>query len=182
MATVIHRETKQILYSVNTPDYTEEIWVINPDFSNVDGVPQKYWKISGDSIVEMTQEEKSVVDAAELVEYKNLMLTEISNNSPVVLERDGFEFDSYVFPLTKESREQYLMLASMKSVLQYPLLLDKKDETLPQYSILDEQVLDSFLLTVMGYANSVIDAGEALKADIRAATSKEEVDAVIDNR
>lgn len=64
MANVLNRVTKEYLTSVNTPDYSESYWVINPDLSNVHGVPNKYWKITGNTITEMDQDEKDAVDAA----------------------------------------------------------------------------------------------------------------------
>jgi len=65
MADVLNRTTLQYLRSVNTPDYPTVDWVINPDLTPVVGVPQKYWKLTGDILSEMTQPEKDAVDAAE---------------------------------------------------------------------------------------------------------------------
>ena len=65
MSNVLNRTTKQYLISVSTPDYPDVDWIINPDLSSVEGIAQKYWKISGDSVLEMTSEEKVVVDTAE---------------------------------------------------------------------------------------------------------------------
>ena len=62
MADVLNRLTKQFLLSVNTPDYPAIEWIINPDLSQVEAVPWRYWKIVGDSVVEMTAEEKAIVD------------------------------------------------------------------------------------------------------------------------
>lgn len=64
MSAVINRTSKQLLCSVNTPDYSEVDWIINPDLSLLTSVPQKYWKISGDSVLEMTTQEKADADAA----------------------------------------------------------------------------------------------------------------------
>ena len=64
MANVINRTTLEYLVSVNTPDYPEEEWIINPDLSMVQGVPRKYWKIDVDSVVPMSQEEKDAYDLA----------------------------------------------------------------------------------------------------------------------
>jgi hypothetical protein len=69
MANVINRTTYQYLQSVNTPDYNAGVWLINPDLSGVDGVPQKYWKVVADTVVEMTQPEKDAVDASMVVDY-----------------------------------------------------------------------------------------------------------------
>ena len=64
MASVISR-TNPCDYrtSVNTPDYSVVDWIINPDVSDLTGVPCRYWKIVGDLVLEMTPEEKAVVDA-----------------------------------------------------------------------------------------------------------------------
>ena len=41
---------KDLRSSVNTPDFPEVDWIINPDLSAVDGQPSKYWDISGDTV------------------------------------------------------------------------------------------------------------------------------------
>ena len=62
MADVINRLTKEYKISVNTPDFPLSEWIINPDLSQVFNIPYKYWKIVGDSVIEMTAEEKAVAD------------------------------------------------------------------------------------------------------------------------
>lgn len=64
MSDVVNKTTLQYLKSVNTPDYPTEDWLINPDLSALSAVPQMYWKVSGELVLEMTQAEKDVVDAA----------------------------------------------------------------------------------------------------------------------
>lgn len=63
MANVLSR-TKPYTYlvSVNTPEYPEEDWIRNPDMSGVIGVPPKYWVIEGDTVREMTADEKTEYD------------------------------------------------------------------------------------------------------------------------
>lgn len=61
----------QYLKSVNTGDYINDPDIlINPDISSVQSVPLKYWKRSGDSIVEMSTSEKSAIDLEELNQRK----------------------------------------------------------------------------------------------------------------
>lgn len=55
MANVLNKITKQYLTSVNTPDYPESEWLINPVLPSCD---QKFWVIKGDTVLEMTQEKK----------------------------------------------------------------------------------------------------------------------------
>jgi hypothetical protein len=64
MATVFNRTTNQLIQSVNTPDYPVLDWIINPDLSALSNVPQKYWKVVGDAVIEMSAAEKTAVDAA----------------------------------------------------------------------------------------------------------------------
>lgn len=62
----------QYLISINTPDYSSDPDVIvNPDISTVSSVLLKYWKRSGNSILEMDATEKQAVDDAELLLKKN---------------------------------------------------------------------------------------------------------------
>jgi hypothetical protein len=81
MANVVNRTAVPVvvLYSVNTPDYPETEWIINPDLTALASVPQKYWKVSGDLVIEMTAAEKAVVDAAELVAYKTKIVSDVCN-------------------------------------------------------------------------------------------------------
>jgi len=70
MADVVHKITAEYRQSVDTSQYTDGsplMWLINPDLSTVSNVPHKYWKVVEDDgvydVVEMSQEEKNVVDA-----------------------------------------------------------------------------------------------------------------------
>ena len=64
MADVMNKVTKEYLRSVNTPDYPESDWVINPDVAILITVPLRHVKFDDDfKLVEMTPEEKAIVDA-----------------------------------------------------------------------------------------------------------------------
>lgn len=63
MSDAINRITGEFLKSVNDPYYPKEDFLLNPDLSAVKGVPQKYWKLDGDIVLEMNAVEKSIVDA-----------------------------------------------------------------------------------------------------------------------
>jgi hypothetical protein len=67
MSNVTHRTTLEYRRSVNTPDYSDPPWLINSPEANAlyeAGVPNRYWKISGDIVSEMSSAEKAAVDAA----------------------------------------------------------------------------------------------------------------------
>jgi hypothetical protein len=65
MANVLNRTTKEFRRSVNTPDYPVENWIINPDLSSLIETDSKYWIVEGDTVRDMTDVEKDVVDANE---------------------------------------------------------------------------------------------------------------------
>ena len=70
MATVVHKTTLEVRYSVNTPEYDPAVWLVNPpSVSTLDNqrVPKKYWKRNGSDVSEMSQVEKDAVDAAAAV-------------------------------------------------------------------------------------------------------------------
>ncbi len=83
MANVLNRLTKEQLYSVNTGDYQTADWIINPNLSAVSGIPSKYWKITGDVVSEMSQEEKEVVDYP----YLTGLVVVYDPDDPVVANR-----------------------------------------------------------------------------------------------
>jgi len=94
MAAVIKRIAPYTyLQSVHTPDYPENDWLRNPDLSVVVSVAQKYWKVAGDNVVEMTQGEKDAVDAALLEDQVDRIIHQIT--SPI----DTFRvFDDFTGP------------------------------------------------------------------------------------
>lgn len=61
------------ILSVNPGDYSSNPdAIIDPDVSLLSGVPIKYWKRSGNQVLEMTQQEKDAYEAARLLERKSL--------------------------------------------------------------------------------------------------------------
>jgi len=77
MSQTLNRTTKQLIDYANTPDYLETEWIINPDLSTVQSLPVKYWKIEGDNVLEMTQQEKDDVDNALLPAAKTDQTTRL---------------------------------------------------------------------------------------------------------
>lgn len=67
---VLHRTAKTYVEGVELDDYDQTDWIHNPDLSAVDGVPVRYWKITGSVITEMSQAEKVALDAPDLATFK----------------------------------------------------------------------------------------------------------------
>lgn len=65
-------KTPEYILSANTPDYVNDSdAIVNPNVSSLSNIPIKYWKRSGDNVVEMNNQEKQVVDAGLLLDRKN---------------------------------------------------------------------------------------------------------------
>lgn len=79
MSNVLNRTTKQYLVSVNTPDYSDVDWIINPDLGKVNNVPLKYWDIKGDVVDVLDQASKDAVDAADLPSVQAAKARELSD-------------------------------------------------------------------------------------------------------
>lgn len=79
MANVINKTTNQFKRSAHTPDFLNGQWLIDPDVSDLEkrNVPERYWKVKGNSIVEMTTPEKAVVDAASVDPNYALAITKL---------------------------------------------------------------------------------------------------------
>lgn len=131
MADVLNRTTKQLLRSVNSPDYDPADWIINPDLSGVSGVPVVYWKIDGDTVSEMSQAEKDAVDAANLPAYKAALVKKVDAETQRRIAL-GFEFppsSGNVFSLSKEAQLNYLGMKTYTDALPYPFDVRTLDDT-----------------------------------------------------
>jgi len=101
--------------SAHTPDYDPEDWLINPDLSGLLSVPEKYWKVVGDTVVEMNQSEKDSVEdvigptpVQQFVDFNSNVVDPLTNlNGPFlemqVLENRRELFNDLENPLYHES-------------------------------------------------------------------------------
>lgn len=64
MSTALHRRTKQLVPSANTPDFPVADWIINPDLSAVAGWDARYWIVNGDAVSLMDAAGRAAVDKA----------------------------------------------------------------------------------------------------------------------
>lgn len=82
MGTFLHRITKSYLQSISPNELPESIenYISMPDMSAVAGVPERYWRITGDVVSEMNQEEKDAVDAASLDIRRDAAAAEMIDN------------------------------------------------------------------------------------------------------
>lgn len=121
MADVLHKITKQYLLSVNTPDYMDGEWLINPDISVVDGLPLKYWIIESDELRAATTEEREYIDAVE--EFNGMTTAQIKArlNTKINTYRDnyincGVVYMGHLFDSDDRARENILGMCSAISL------------------------------------------------------------------
>lgn len=81
MPNYLHRTTKRYLQSVSPTSLPEPVenYIFMPDLSAVEGAPNRYWKITGDVVSEMTQGEKDAVDTQALNDRRDVIIAEIDN-------------------------------------------------------------------------------------------------------
>lgn len=107
MANAIHRTQRDYrgyllrVSSINTPDYSTDDWLVNPDLSSVSGIPEYYWKVTGTppggSVEEMNPSEKSAVDSTRLSDAKVLRKTQLESIKERYLNSKYREEDRRVF-------------------------------------------------------------------------------------
>lgn len=86
MGNYLHRTTKQYLVSVSPNELQEAPanYIEDPDLSSVAGVPNRYWKITGDVITEMNQSEKDAVDASLLSDSRDATVAQIDDVESII--------------------------------------------------------------------------------------------------
>lgn len=178
MANVLHRTTKEYIESANTPEYPESEWIINPDLSNVQGVPNKYWKITGDIVTEMSSTEK---DAVFLDDAKETKKSQVDSRTGQLISQ-GFVYGGSVFSLSEVAQLNWVGLnhADVKAVISYPLAISTKDDG--EYLLTSAVDVTQFFMTGVGVKKAHLDSGRDLKILISQAETLAELDAIVDNR
>jgi hypothetical protein len=89
MANIYDKVNKKYVKSVHTPDFIgNPDYLINPDTSQVDGLPVRYWKVEFDQLVPMLQAERDNVDAQILADRSAVFLAQAEhafNNDPTLM-------------------------------------------------------------------------------------------------
>jgi len=185
MADAINRATFVQRFSVNTPDFPTNDWVINPDMSPVTGVPKKYWKLTGDVLSEMSQAEKDQVDSDNLGSYKLSKIKSIDNRTNTLIAA-GFEYpptSGVFFSLSIPSQVKLSGADAQRDdpAFSYPIVWNNIDDTVT-VTLNSSAELHGFVLMAIGTVRAYLDSGTSLKDQVRAASTTVDVDAVADSR
>jgi hypothetical protein len=104
MANALHRFTLNYVESVDTNSLSPDVWIINPDLSDVLGLDPKFWVVEGDTIRGMTKEEKNKQLLAQAKIDKN---QEISDYRMYVFYA-GFWWDGHTYELNEQSQSNII--------------------------------------------------------------------------
>lgn len=92
----------------------------------------------------------------------------------------GFTFDGSTFSLSENAQINWSGLNSAKDAIVYPVSVTTIDDG--EYSLVDAPTVSAFFLTGVGVIKSHYDGGRALKIQVEAATTIDEVNNIVDNR
>ena len=119
MANVINRITKKYLKSVNTPDYPELEWIINPELPDCE---PKHFVIEGDAVREIT-----VLEKADLV-YSTESTVYLIPEKQLLYNKNGHEYedntDAIINPVMPNCELKYTKMIDSSVV---EMTLEEKD-------------------------------------------------------
>jgi len=167
------------LLSVHTPSYIDNSnALINPDVSSLSLVPQKHWKESSGSVVEMSQAEKDAIDIPDLDTQKQTKYNAIDQKTGVLIS-GGFEYDSITFSASLNAQTNWSAIKNNESEFTFPLEISTKLNY--KYSLAQADVSD-FWIAGKDFIKEHLDSGRGLKVSVNDATTQTELDAVVDER
>lgn len=119
-------------------------------------------------------------DSLSLPAYKKEKNLDIDLRSALLIE-DGFTYQGKVFSLSTNAQINISALNQTRNDLTYPVTYNTIDD-IDTYDVVDAADMNAMYMTALAAKKAVLDGGTSLKTQVRQATTKEEVDAVIDNR
>lgn len=186
MANVIHRTTLEQQQSVHTPNYSPTTWIINPDLSDVEGVPKKYWKIAADRVVPMTQTEKDALAAGELAGQKKSKIREIDARTDALIVEKGFEYPAgsgQIMSLSHIAQTNANSLRQLErdGVLTFPFNLPLMDDS-GFVPFANATELAAYYQAGAARKLTVSLGAEPFKVEVINATTKADLDSIEDTR
>lgn len=115
-----------------------------------------------------------------LSDYKTLRYNEIDKKTGELIS-GGFVYGTKTFSLSQNAQINISALNQTRDELTYPINYNTIDDT-DKYDVVDAVDMHNMYLTALNTKKGYLDSGTVLKDQIRAATDKAQVDAVIDNR
>lgn len=182
MADVLNRSTKELRRSQHAPAYDPAEWIVNPDLSEVAGVPQSRWIIDGDSIRPPDTGETEAFDAADLAAAKETKIAAINAKTGQLIEAGSVIINgvSISTALTNQVSLQAIDALVAKGLTTWPQPISAIDGT--SYAIISLNDFNRVAGIVATFVMTTKAAGRTLRAQVLAADSIAAVAAVEDSR
>lgn len=166
-----------------TGQYQLEVDSFDPPL-NID---QRYWTVGRVSgllkIIEMTDVQKELLDASTLDQLKAQKMTEINQRTAQLIAQ-GFEYPAAsgkIFSLSIHSQLNISELRTTKAENPYPFDWGTIDD-LDSHTMTSDADVEAFYQAARATLFQHKFTGETLRKQVRLATTRAEIDAVIDNR
>ena len=118
-----------------------------------------------------------------LDELKQNKMSEIDSRTDELI-LNGFEYPTGSGDIFSMSVADQILISNIpatKNMLTYPYGITIKDN-LKTIQIADVAEMDAYYMAAFVFMTTIKNAGEALRASVRVAVSKYEIDAIVDNR
>ena len=182
MSAVIHRTTLEYRPLASTGRFDPADWIINPDLSALAAVDKKYWKIVGDTVVEMDQGEKDAVDVIVLQQLKDEK-SEVARERTDEIYDAGFEHPAASgdwFPLRSDNRLDWLAAGELGTSLTYPFKIMTRDDQ--AVSVANNGSLQLYRGAAVTRSMLILAAQNDLIESYQAAVDEAALDALVDSR
>lgn len=115
-------------------------------------------------------------DLSNVAEYKIFLKNLIDENTSNSI-KEGFAFDSRVFSMSFSAQINWSNIMNVPDEL-FPLNVSCKDDTVYSLSLANKS---NFYLTALNFKNNLLQAGSALRFQVEACTTIEELDVIKDS-
>lgn len=182
MANWLHRTTKQYRASSDPPLAEQPDWIRNPDLSAVAGEAPNAWIVDGDSVRLPTEQEWAPINAARLAAAKSAKLQAIDARSAAIVTQ-GVQVAPGVSISTSLAASQNLQdiwIGHQSGMTVFPVTISTIDGG--TYAVPNAESFMSVMTTFGAHKRTTLISGQALRAQVLAAQTVAEVDAVEDSR
>lgn len=182
----ITTKVTKVLWGDKDKDHTggdpEKDYMVNADLSQVAGVNQDDWRVTGEVVGEIDNREvvSGVGDSIWLVENKTKRIDEIDTQTEILIGQ-GFDYEGSKYSLSPAAQRNQNWYYAAQAEIAFPIEFFKMDNS-ASIVFANSGLMRPFILAAKERIRSLVDGGTALKSAVVAATSKAELDAVIDNR
>lgn len=167
------------------PANTAAALVSDAEFVYYNSLPsyrKLFFKVVDGAVVEKSQQETAPFYSEQLSYIKTQKKANIDRRTDSIIA-GGFTFDSHTFSLSTEAQANWLGLVVAKDMLDYSnggYAVTTKDDQ--EYKFANSTAVVQFFATGIGYIAATVAAGRALKIQVDACTTIEQVEAIVDGR